>query len=63
MPKKIGGRSGIFTEVLMSNLIARFPLFMRSSDWKRLYKLDEDGCSMITFFKNSRDYDTTVLVI
>ena len=62
-PRKIGGRSGILTDVMMSNLIARFPLFMQSSDWKRLYKLDEDGCSLITFFKNARDYETTVLLV
>ena len=28
VPKKIGGRSGILTDVMMSNLIARFPLYM-----------------------------------
>jgi hypothetical protein len=32
-------------------------------EWKRVYKMDEDGCSLITFFKNVKDYDNTILVI
>ena len=25
--------------------------------------MDQDGCSFITFLKNTRDYETTVLII
>jgi hypothetical protein len=63
VPKKIGGKSGVLSDQMLSNLIATFPLYMQLCDWKRIYKMDEDGCSMITFFKNTRDYDTTVLIV
>ena len=33
------------------------------ANWKRLYKRNEDGCSLITFYKNVKEYDTTVLVV
>ena len=28
-----------------------------------MYKLDEDGCSLLTFFNSCREYETTVLVV
>ena len=62
-PLMFGGKSDILSDRKMSNLVARFPQYMRTYNWKRLYKLDEDGCSFITFFKNTRDYETTVLLI
>ena len=62
-PKKTGGRSAILTDLMISNLIARLPIYLRHCDWKRLYKKTEDGCSLITFYKNLRDHETTVLVV
>ena len=45
-----GDQSEIMTPVQMSNLVATLPSFYRGCDWKRIYKMNEDGCSLITFF-------------
>jgi len=62
-PKKEGGRSYIMNDIMISNLIARFPLYLRQTNWKRLYRRNEDGCSLITFFKSLKEYETTIIVI
>ena len=62
-PKKEGGRSYIMNDIMISNLIARFPLYLRQTNWRRLYRRNEDGCSLITFFKNVKEYETTIIVI
>ena len=48
---------------MISNLVGNLPLYLQSSDWQRLYRMDQDGCSFITFLKNTREYPTTVLVV
>ena len=55
--------SGILTDVQISKIVEYLPSFHRMSDWKRLYRLDVDGRSMLTFFAKCREYDTTVLVV
>ena len=39
------------------------PSFYRDSKWERLFSLNEDGCSLITFFQHCREYSTSVLVV
>ena len=56
-------KSMIVGDLQLSNLIAFLPSFYRDSKWQRLFCLDEDGCSLITFFHSCRDYDTTVLLV
>ena len=36
---------------------------MRNCNWRRLYQKSTDGCSLLTFYKNVREYETTVLVV
>ena len=62
MPKR-SAKSVILSDLQLSNLISCFPSFYRSSEWKRVFNRDEDGCSLITFFQNTRDYDTTVMLV
>lgn len=62
-PKKIGGRSTILNDLMISNLIARFPIYLRGTNWKRIYKRNEDGCSLITFYNRVREYEITILVV
>ena len=61
MPKK-DSVSAILSDMQISNLIRNFPAYLRSSDWKIAFRMDQDGCSLLTFFKKCRDYDTTVIV-
>lgn len=56
-------KSGILSDLQISNIVSKLPTFMRMSKWERIFKMDEDGCSLITFFKRCREWDTTVLVI
>ena len=51
------------TPVQMSNLVATLPSFYRGCDWKRIYKMNEDGCSLITFFTQCREYENTILLV
>ena len=61
--KFIGGQSEILTETMLNNLIAQLPSHASICNWKRLYKLNEDGKSYIKFYENTKGYDTTVLLI
>ena len=63
VPDKGKWKSGILNDMQISNLIGWFPGYMRTSDWTRLYKMDEDGCSLITFYNQCKDTETSVLVV
>jgi hypothetical protein len=56
-------KSDILNEVMISNFVAQMPTYMQFCSWKRLYKMDEDGRSLITFFDRVKDWDQTILVI
>lgn len=62
MPEK-SHKSVILSDLQLSNFIGALPSFYRQAEWKRIFNLDEDGCSLITFFQNCREEDTTVMVI
>ena len=62
MPEK-SHKSIILSDLQLSNFIRCLPSFYRQSEWKRIFNLDEDGCSLITFFQSCREWDTTVMVI
>lgn len=62
MPER-SHKSVILSDIQLSNFIRCLPSFYRQSEWKRIFNLDEDGCSLITFFQNCREYETTVMVI
>ena len=62
MPKR-SHKSDILTDLELSNLIGSLPTYYRQNEWLRLFNMDVDGCSLITFFQNCREYDTTILVI
>ena len=62
MPKK-SHKSKILSDLQISNLLACIPAYYRSFSWQRVFALDEDGCSLITFYQQCRDHDLTIMVI
>lgn len=61
-PKK-SHKSIILGDLELSNLICCLPSYYRQCEWKRLFNMDTDGCSLITFYQQCRDYDNTILII
>ena len=55
--------SELLNDLQISNLVGCLPSFYRGCDWKRIYKMNEDGCSLITFYTNCREYENTILVV
>lgn len=49
MPK-MSDTSAILSDLQISNLCAQFPSYMRNNDWKKVFRMDQDGCSLLTFF-------------
>ena len=62
MPQK-SHKSGILSDLQISNLISELPMYYQTSNWKRLFNIDVDGCSLITFFQRNKEYDTTIMII
>jgi|TARA_B110000305_G_C19183842_1_gene513285 hypothetical protein len=62
MPKK-SHKSHILSDLQISNLIANLPGFYRGCDWERIFCKAEDGCALITFFKQCAGYDNTVVIL
>lgn len=62
MPEK-SHKSAILSDLQISNLIAELPGYYQTSNWERLFNIDVDGCSLITFFQRVKDYDTTIIII
>lgn len=54
--------SAILTDTQISCLTEKLPSYLQSSPWKRIFRLDQDGCSLITFFHKCADYDNTIIV-
>ena len=44
--------SGILKDIQISNLCEHLPAYMRHSKWKRIFAMERDGTSLITFFRN-----------
>ena len=61
MPK-MSDTSAILSDFQISKLCSMLPAYMQSNDWKKVFRMDQDGCSLITFFHKCRDYDYTILV-
>mmetsp|Transcript_1973 Transcript_1973/g.3466 ORF Transcript_1973/g.3466 Transcript_1973/m.3466 type:complete len:142 (-) Transcript_1973:157-582(-) len=62
MPKK-SHKSVILGDLQISNLISCLPGYLRQAEWQRVFNMDEDGCSLITFFQNCREHETTILIV
>ena len=61
MPK-MTDTSAILTDLQISNLCAQFPAYMRSNDWKQVFRMDQDGCSLLTFYTKCAEFDNTIIV-
>lgn len=61
MPK-MSDTSAILSDLQISNLCAQFPSYMRNNDWKQVFRMDQDGCSLLTFFQKCREYETTIII-
>ena len=44
-------------------LTAELPGFYRGSEWKRVYGMETDGRSLLTFFNAAQEYQATMLAI
>lgn len=44
-------------------MIGELPGYYQTSNWQRLFNIDVDGCSLITFFQRVKDYDATIMII
>ena len=62
MPTK-SHKSGILSDLQISNLIGELPTYFKDSNWERLFSIDIDGCSLITFFQRCKEHENTILVI
>lgn len=60
---KMNGRSSILSDVMISNFISYLPKYMQLNRWDLLFKMENDGCSFITFFSKLREVEQTVLVV
>ena len=61
-PRMIG-RSRILNLQQVSNLVGQLPTFYRECSWKRIFGIEEDGTSLITFYEKCRDVENTLLVV
>lgn len=48
---------------MISNFICELPSYMQLCKWERLFKMNEDGCSFITFYEKLKERENTVLVV
>ena len=62
MPSKTH-KSCILSDLQISNLIVELPSYYQTSNWSRLFNIDVDGCSLITFFQRVKEYDTTIILL
>ena len=58
----LSDKSEILSSAQISQLCSQFPAYMRSSDWQLLYSMDQDGCSLHTFFHRCRKTKNTIIV-
>jgi len=65
---RIRGRSarsppGLLSQQEVESVHAELPLRHRLCDWQLLYGLEEHGCSLNTFYKLTKGYEQTVLLV
>ena len=54
--------STILNELQLTRLVGCLPTYYKDAKWERLFNIHEHGCSFITFYQKTKDYDTTVLL-
>ena len=56
-------KSKILSDKQIENLTANLDGYYRTMNWDKVFDKDQDGCSLITFFKSCKESATSILLI